>query len=110
MTGPTWPGHVEQDAEGTEDDEYESNDEKEFDKSTGKKRNSGYTGYQKYGLIKEWVTREDAVLEEADIQHEIYSRWGCQAQANKLPARTLSGSNSAVRMMRTATPRTSTKH
>jgi hypothetical protein len=45
--------------------------EKQFDKSTGKKRN--YTGYQKYTLVKEWATGEDAVLEDAEIEHEIYS-------------------------------------
>ncbi len=45
--------------------------EKQFKEQTGKKRN--YTGYQKYRFIKQWVTGEDAVLEEAEIQHEIYT-------------------------------------
>ncbi len=63
-------GHAELDAEGTED-ESDADVEKQFDESTGKKRN--YTGYRKYRLVKEWVTREDAKLEEAEIQHEIYT-------------------------------------
>ncbi len=60
------------DAEGTKDDS-DADDEKQFDKSTGKNRN--YTGCQKYRLVKEWVTREDAVLEEAEIHRdeEIYA-------------------------------------
>jgi hypothetical protein len=57
------------DAEGTKDDSNAYVEEK-FDESTGKKRN--YNGYQKYLFIKQWVTREDAILEEAEIQHEIY--------------------------------------
>ncbi len=31
------------------------------------------TGYQKYWFIKEWVTREDAVSKEDEIQHETYT-------------------------------------
>ncbi len=46
-------GHAGLDAERTED-ESEPDGEKEFDKSTGKKCNC--TGYQKYSLVKEWVT------------------------------------------------------
>jgi hypothetical protein len=44
---------------------------KQFGGSTVKKRN--YTGYQKYRFIKQWVTGDDAVLVEAEIQHEIYT-------------------------------------
>jgi hypothetical protein len=39
--------------------------------STGKKCN--YNGYQKYRFIKQWVTGEDAVLQEAEIMHELYT-------------------------------------
>ncbi len=46
-------GHAEPDAEGTES-ESDADVEKQFDKSTGKKRN--YTGYQKYRFIKQWIT------------------------------------------------------
>ena len=63
-------GHAEPRAEGTES-ESDADVEKQFCESTGKKRN--YTGYQKYRFIKQWVTGEDAVLEEAKIQHEIYT-------------------------------------
>jgi hypothetical protein len=63
-------GHAEQDAEGTES-ESDADVEKQFCESTGKKRN--YTGYQKYRFIKQWVTGGDAVLEETEIQHEIYT-------------------------------------
>jgi hypothetical protein len=49
--------------------ESESDDEKEFDQSTGKKLN--YTGHQEYCLVKEWVIGEDSVLEEAKTQHEV---------------------------------------
>jgi hypothetical protein len=63
-------GHAGSDAEGTES-ESDTYVEKQFDKSTGKKRN--YTVDQKYRFIKQWFTREDAVLEEAEIQHEIYT-------------------------------------
>ena len=63
-------GHAEPDAEGTES-ESDADVEKQFGESTGKKRN--YTGYQKYRFIKQWVNGEDAVLEEAEIQHEIYT-------------------------------------
>jgi len=63
-------GHAEPDAEGTES-ESDADVEKEFDESTGKKRN--YTGYQKYRFIKQWVTGPEAVLEDTEIQHEIYT-------------------------------------
>ena len=63
-------GHADSDAEGTES-ESDADVEKEFDESTGKRRS--YTGKQKYTLVKEWVTGELAVLEDAQIEHEIYS-------------------------------------
>ncbi len=31
------------------------------------------TGYYKYRVIKEWVTGPHALLEDAEIQHEIYT-------------------------------------
>ena len=62
--------HAELDAEGTES-ESDADVEKQFCESTAKKHN--YTGYQKYRFIKRWVTGEDAVLEEAENQHEIYT-------------------------------------
>ena len=63
-------GHAEPDAELTE---YESDAdvEKEFDESTGKKRS--YTGYHTYRLIKEWATGPHSLLEDAEIEHEIYT-------------------------------------
>ena len=63
-------GHAEPDAEGTES-ESDADVEKQFDESTGKKRN--YTGYQKYRFIKQWVTGAEAVLEDEEILHEIYT-------------------------------------
>ena len=49
----------------------EADVEKQFGESTGKKRN--YTGYQKYRFIKQWVTGAEAVLEDEEIRHEIYT-------------------------------------
>jgi hypothetical protein len=51
--------------------ESDADVEKQFDESTGKKRN--YTGYQKYQFIKQWVTGAEAVLEDEEIRHEIYT-------------------------------------
>ena len=54
-------GHAEPDTEGTES-KSDADVEKLFGESTGKKRN--YTGYQKYRFIKQWVTEDEAVLED----------------------------------------------
>ncbi len=59
-------GHADSSAEETES-KSDTDDEKEFDKSTGKNLKRNYNGYYKYRLVKEWVTREAAVLEEAEI-------------------------------------------
>ncbi len=57
--GPAMP-----DADGTED-KSESDDEKEFDKSPGKKATTLVTK----NTVLSWVTGEDIVLEEAETQH-----------------------------------------
>jgi hypothetical protein len=62
-------GHAELDAKGTES-ESDADVEKQFDKSTNKKRN--YNGYQKYRFIK--VTGEDAVLEETEFSMKCIPR------------------------------------
>jgi hypothetical protein len=63
-------GHANLDAEGTES-ESDTDDEKEFNASTGKKRN--YASYHTYPVIKEWVTGPLALLKDAKIKHEIYT-------------------------------------
>ncbi len=63
-------GHACSDAEGTEIDS-DPDVEKQFDESTGKKRN--YNGYHTYRLVQEWATGPHALLEDAEIQHEIYT-------------------------------------
>ena len=70
VNGNDGAGHAEPDAEGTES-ESDADVEKQFGESTGKKRN--YTGYQKYRFIKQWIIGEDAVLEDTESQHEIYT-------------------------------------
>ncbi len=62
--------HAEPDAEGTEE-ESDACVEKQFDESTGKKRND--TGYHKYRVIKEWATGPHSLLKDAEIEHEIYT-------------------------------------
>ena len=63
-------GQADPDAEITEA-ESDPDIEKEFDESTGNKRN--YNGDHMNRNIKEWATRPDALLEDATILHEIYT-------------------------------------
>jgi hypothetical protein len=65
-------GHAEPDAKGIKS-ESDADVEKQLGESTGKKRN--YTGCHKYlfQVIKQWVTGEDAILEDTEIQHEVYT-------------------------------------
>ena len=65
-------GHAEPDAEEIEA-ESDANVEKEFDESTGKKRN--YAGPHSYRVIKEWTTGTgpQARLEDAEIKHQNYA-------------------------------------
>ena len=74
-------GHAGSDAEGTEDDS-DPDVEKQFDASTGKKHN--YTGYHTYRLVKEWATGPHALLEDAEIQHEIYTEMKKYMHASSL--------------------------
>jgi hypothetical protein len=59
------------DAEGTEAIS-DPDVEKEFNKPTGKKRN--YNAYLKIRAVKDWLTEEDALSEEAEIEHQIYNK------------------------------------
>ena len=52
------------------DTESEADVEKEFDKSTGKKRS--YTGPIVYRVVQEWTTGPQAMLEDREIEHQIY--------------------------------------
>ena len=62
--------HAEPDAEGTEADS-DADVKKGFDESTGKKRD--YAGPHSYRVIKEWATGQHALLEDAKIEHQIYT-------------------------------------
>ena len=64
-------GHAGLDAEGTES-ECGADVQKRFDESTGKKRN--YAGPHSYRFIKEWATGPQARLEDAEIEHQIYTK------------------------------------
>ena len=61
--------HAEPDAEGT-NAESDADVEKQFDKSTGKKRT--YHPYLVYTEVKQWATGEDSMLDPAEIKREIY--------------------------------------
>ena len=58
-------------AKGTEANS-DADVEKEFDESTGKKSN--HSGRHSYRVIKEWPTGQHALLEDAEIEHEIYTK------------------------------------
>ena len=61
-------GHAEPDAEGTES-ESDADVEKQFDESTGKKRE--YHPFRQYTEVKQ--TGSEPELETEEIHHEIYS-------------------------------------
>ncbi len=63
-------GHAEPDAEGSESDS-DANDEKQFDESTGKKRE--YHPFLQCTEVMLWKTGLDSVLEPAQIDHAIYT-------------------------------------
>ena len=62
--------HAESNAERM-DTEYEADGEKQFDKSTGKKR--CYAGPLVYLVVKEWTTGPRAKYEDREIEHQIYT-------------------------------------
>ncbi len=70
MTTPTKVSRNDGAGHATEDDS-DPYVEKQFDESTGKKSN--YNGYHTYRLVKEWATGQHALLEDAEINHEIYT-------------------------------------
>ena len=61
--------HGEPDAGGTKS-LSDADVEKQFDKSTGKKRK--YSAYLNYTEVKQWSTFADSVMEPAQVNHEIY--------------------------------------
>ena len=63
-------GHAGQDAERMET-ESEADVEKEFEKSTGKKRRNA--GPLVYRFVKQWTTGSKAKLEPNEIEHQIYT-------------------------------------
>ena len=62
--------HAESNAEVTNAESY-ADLEKQFDESTGKKRK--YHPYLNYTEVKRLTTGEDAKLEPAQMNHEIYT-------------------------------------
>ncbi len=62
--------HAKPDAEGTEVGS-EADVEKQFDESTGKKRE--YHPFRQYTEIKRWKTGSDSELDPEQINHEIYT-------------------------------------
>jgi hypothetical protein len=66
-------GHAKQEAEGTEDESH-ADVEKEFEESTGKKRE--YHPFNQYTKVKLWKTGADSELETYGIQS--ISTAGCQ--------------------------------
>ncbi len=62
--------HACQEAEETEA-ELDDNVEKQFEESTGKKRN--YNPYLQYAEGMRWKTCPDSLLEPAQINHEMYT-------------------------------------
>ena len=61
-------GHAKPDAERIET-ESEADVEKQFDKSTGKKRK--FAPFHEYRVVGEWATGPDSLLEDAEIEHQI---------------------------------------
>ena len=62
--------HAESDAEKMET-ESEGDGEKEFDKSTGKKRKHTYCAFREYREVGRWSTGPDSLLDPAEIDHQI---------------------------------------
>ena len=62
--------HGGPDAENS-DAESDADVKEEFKEFTGKKRK--YNGYLKFTAVKNWVTREEAILEDAEIDHQKYT-------------------------------------
>ena len=62
--------HAEPNAERM-DTESDPEVEKQFDKSTGKKR--CYAGPLVYRIVKQWTTGPQAKLEDREIEHQIYN-------------------------------------
>ena len=63
-------GHAESNAEGT-NAESDADAEKQFDESTGKKRQ--YHPFLESCKVKQWATGEDSELEPAENKREIYT-------------------------------------
>jgi hypothetical protein len=81
--------HAEPEAEGI-DDESVPDVEKQFDESTGKKRE--YHQFRQYTEIQLWKTRADSELEDAQINHEIYThmkKFMQQSRVYKAPGHNL---------------------
>ena len=77
-------GHAdiaEPDAGGT-DDESDADVEKQFDESTGKKRE--YHPFRQYTEIKRRKTGAESELEDEQINHEIYTLMKKFMQASRL--------------------------
>jgi hypothetical protein len=74
-------GHAEPDAEGTES-ESDADVEKQFDESTGKKRE--YHPFRQYTEIKRWKTGAESELEDEEINHEIHMLMKKFMQASRL--------------------------
>ena len=81
VNGNDGAGHAEPDAEGTES-ESDADVEKQFDESTGKKRE--YHPFRQYTEIKRWKTGAESELEEEQINHEIYTLMKKFMQASRL--------------------------
>ena len=62
--------HAESKAERMDTDS-EAEVEKQFEKSTGKKR--CYAGPLLYRVVKQWTTGPQAKLEDREIDHQIYT-------------------------------------
>ena len=81
VNGNDGAGHAEPDAEGTES-ESDADVEKQFDESTGKKRE--YHPFRQYTEIKRWKTGAESELEDEQINHEIYTLMKKFMQASRL--------------------------
>ena len=62
--------HAESDDERMKTDS-EAEVEKQFDKSTGKKRKHTYGAFHEYREVGRWATGTDSLLEPAEIEHQI---------------------------------------
>ena len=62
--------HAESDAERMET-ASEADGEKQFDKSTGKKRKHTYGAFLEYREVGRWSTGPDSLLEKAEIDHQV---------------------------------------